>query len=246
ALARANDFGCVLSVPMLRDGQPVGAITVGREAGRPFSDEQVVLLKTFGAQALIAIENVRLFNETTETLQRQTATSEILRVISQSPTDVQPIFDAIVRSAVRLCDGVFSIVLRFDGEVVHFAAQHNFDPDARAVYARWFPRRVADDHLLEQVLARQRIVNLADVTTQFRFVPGQQEQRFRSVLWVPMIRDGVSIGAIGVSRLVAHPFPDNQVELLRTFADQAVIAIENVRLFKELQDKNRALTQAHA
>jgi hypothetical protein len=100
-----------------------------------------------------------------ESLEQQRATSEILSVISQSPTQVQPIFDAIVRSAVRLCDGVFSIVLRFDGEVVHFGAQHNFDPDARGVYARWFPRRVADDHLLERVLVGQRIVNLADVTT---------------------------------------------------------------------------------
>ena len=180
----------------------------------------------------------------TEALEQQTATGEILRAISRSPTDVQPIFDTIVRSAVRLCGGVFSIVLRFDGEVVHFVAQHNFDPNARAVYERWFPRRVADDRLLERVLVGQRIVNLADVTTEFRFVPGQQEQGFRSVLWVPMIRDGVSVGAIAVSRLVVEPFPDSQVELLKTFAAQAVIAIENVRLFKELEARNRDLTEA--
>src|SRR5262249_8782387 len=104
ALARANDFGCVLSVPMLRDGQPVGAITVGREAGRSFSDEQIELLKTFATQALIAIENVRLFNETKEALEQQTATAEILTAISNSPTDVQPVFDTIAARAKRLCD----------------------------------------------------------------------------------------------------------------------------------------------
>src|SRR5713101_5950039 len=102
ALARANDFGCVLSVPMLRDGQPVGAITVGREAGRSFSDEQIELLKTFASQALIAIENVRLFNETKEALEQQTATGEILRVIASSPTDLQPVLDAMAESAARL------------------------------------------------------------------------------------------------------------------------------------------------
>jgi signal transduction histidine kinase len=243
SVAQAVQLRSIIAVPMLRDGTPIGAISVSRAEARPFTETEIALLQTFADQAVIAIENVRLFNETKEALERQTATAEVLKVISQSPTQVQPIFDAIVRSAVRLCDGVFSIVLRFDGEVVHFAAQHNFDPNARAVYGRWFPRRVADDHLLARVLVEQRIVNLADVTTEFRFVPGQQEQGFRSVLWVPMIHDGVSVGAIGVSRLVVEPFPDNQVELLKTFADQAVIAIENVRLFTELQERNREVEQ---
>jgi two-component system, NtrC family, sensor kinase len=181
-----------------------------------------------------------------EALEQQTATSEILRVISQSPTDVQPVFDAIVKSALRLCDGVFSIVGRFDGELIHFGAHHNFNPDALAAYRRWFPRRAVDDHLAGRALLERRVMNVADVTAEFRFVPGQQEQGFRSVLFVPMVRDGVSIGVIGVSRLVVGPFPENQVELLQTFADQAVIAIENVRLFTELQEKNGALADAHA
>jgi hypothetical protein len=127
--------------------------------------------------------------QVTEALEQQTATSEILRVISQSPTDVQPIFDAIVRSAVRLCGGVFSIVLRFDGELVHFVAQHNFDPAAQAVYSRWFPRRAAEDHLVGRALVEQRVMNVPDVTSEFSFVPGQREQGFRSVLFVPMVRD---------------------------------------------------------
>ena len=240
-----------LAIPMLRADELLGVIFIYRHEVKPFSDGHIALMETFADQAAIAIENARLLTELqtknadlTEALEQQTATSEILRVISQSPTQVQPIFDAIVRSAVRLCDGVFSIVLRLDGEVVHFAAEHGFVPDARAVYERWFPRRVADDHLLERVLVGQRVVNLADVTTEFRFVPGQQEQGFRSVLWVPMIREGVSVGTIGVARLLAEPFPDNQVELLKTFADQAVIAIQNVRLFTELEARNTELRVA--
>ena len=260
AMARATGFRGVVVVPMLRDGEPIGVINVARQERGPFTERQVALLQTFADQAVIAIENVRLFKEleeknralteshaqVTEALEQQTATAEILRVISSSPTDVQPVFDAIVKSAVRLCGGVFSIVGRFDGELIHFGAQHNFSSDALAAYRRWFPRRAVDDHLAGRAVLERRVMNVADVTVEFRFVPGQQEQGFRSVLFVPMVRDGVSIGVIGVSRLVVGPFPENQVELLQTFADQAVIAIENVRLFNELQEKNQALTAAHA
>jgi two-component system, NtrC family, sensor kinase len=171
-----------------------------------------------------------------EAREQRTATAEILRVISTSPSDVQPVFDAIVRNAVRLCDGVFSNVLRFDGEIVHFGAQHNFSPDALAAYRRWFPRRAADDRLVGRALLERRVMNVPDVTSEFRFVPAQQEQGFRSILFVPMVRDGVSIGVIGVSRMVVGPFPESQVELLQTFADQAVVAIENVRLFNETKE----------
>jgi signal transduction histidine kinase len=183
---------------------------------------------------------------TTSAAEQQAAAAEILRVISQSPSDVQPVFDAIVRSARRLCNSVFSIVLRFDGEYIHLGAEENFNPEARAAYRRWFPRRAVDDHLVGRCLLERRVMNVADVTTAYRFVAGQQEQGFRSVLFVPMIRDGVGLGVIGAARLVVGPFPDDQVELLRTFADQAVIAIENARLFTEIQEKNTALTVAHA
>src|SRR5207245_450488 len=154
-LAQAAGYRSHLSVPMLRDGQPVGAITLAGATSGAFSERQIALLKTFADQAVIAIENVRLFTElqeknraltqahaqVTEALEQQTATSEILRVISRSQTDVQPVFDTIVKSAVRLCDGLFSALFRFDGELLHRVAQHNFTPEALEASDRVFPVR---------------------------------------------------------------------------------------------------------
>jgi len=143
ALARANDYGCVLSVPMLRDGQPVGAITTGREAARPFTKEQIELVRTFADQAVIAIENVRLFTETKEALEQQTAIAEILRVISSSPTDVQPVLDAIAERAVYLSGAMFGRVMRREGDQIHVAAQYNYPGEERDRAAREFPVRRA-------------------------------------------------------------------------------------------------------
>jgi GAF domain-containing protein len=252
-LARIVGYRSQAWVPMLKGDRTLGVIGVSRREAEAFPAQHIALLQTFADQAVIAIENVRLFQELqvrnrelTRALDQQTAAAEILRAISGSPTDVQPVFDAIVRSAVRLCGGVFSIVLRFDGELIHFVAHHNFSPGALTAYRQWFPRRATDDRLVGRAIVERRVMNVPDVTTEFRFVPGQREDGFRSVLFVPMLRDGVSIGVIGVSRIEVGAFPEDQVQLLQTFADQAVIAIENVRLFTELQEKNRALTQAHA
>jgi signal transduction histidine kinase len=181
-----------------------------------------------------------------EAQEQQAAMGEILMAISTSPADVQPVFDAIVRSAVRLCGGVFSIVVRFDGELIHFVAHHNFSPGALLAYRQWFPRRPSDDDPVGRTIIEHRVMNISNVVAEFRHVPGQREDGVHSVLLVPMLRDGASIGVIGVSRMEIGAFPENQVQLLKTFADQAVIAIENVRLFNELQEKNRAITQAHA
>jgi two-component system, NtrC family, sensor kinase len=251
-IAQAADYRSVLSVPMLRDGDVIGTITVYRDAARPFLDAQVELLKTFADQAVIAIENVRLFKELetrnhalTEALEQQTATSEILRVISQSQTDVQPVFDAIVRSAVRLCGADYSIAARFDGELLHALAHHGLSPDALKFVERTFPMRPGPETMVGRAALSKAVVNFPDVLADPTYSRDYAAAGgWRSGLGVPMLRDGELIGAIAVSRREPGPFPDKQIALLKTFADQAVIAVENVRLFTELQARNRDLTEA--
>jgi two-component system, NtrC family, sensor kinase len=262
-LALAQGYQTLLVVPMQREGHAVGAIIVAKAEG-PFSESQIALLKTFADQAVIAIENVRLFTElqqknealtqahaqVTEALEQQTATSEILRVISRSQTDVQPVFDTIVSSAVRLCDGLFSALFQFDGELIHHVAQHNVTSEGLEELHRIFPARPTRALMTGRAILECAVVHIPDVELDPEF---QQHQAllsraigFRSGLWVPLVREGAPIGVIGVARAEAGPFSDNEIELLKTFADQAVIAIENVRLFKELQERNRALTESHA
>jgi two-component system, NtrC family, sensor kinase len=257
ASGRARRFGnrTVLSVPLLRNDVAVGAIAVRRAEARLFTERQIALLQNFADQAVIAIENVRLFtelearnSELTEALERQTATAEILRVIGSSPRDVQPIFDAIVRSASRLCAGEYAILTRYDGELLHLAAQYNPRPGAADETARFFPqvpRR--ETGVTARALLDATVVHLPDVETE-EFEPAAREYfdriRLRAVVAVPMIHEGRPIGVVSVCRGTAAPFSGSQVDLLRTFADQAVIAIENVRLFRELEVANRELRSA--
>jgi GAF domain-containing protein len=180
-----------------------------------------------------------------ESLEQQAATSEILGVIRRSPMDAQPVFDVIIRNAVRLCDGLFGCLFRFDGERLHLVAHHNFTAEALSLYERTYPVQAARDQLLGPIVLERRVMNVADVLQGVRNPLGQNLFGFRSGLGVPMQRDGTVIGAIAVSRTTVGLFPDTQVELLKTFADQAVIAIENVRRFTELEEKNCALTTAH-
>jgi len=244
-----------VAVPMLRGGDPIGLITVSRAKPGAFSTEEIALLQTFADQAVIAIENVRLFRELearntdlTESLEQQTATSEILRVISSSPTDVQPVFEAIVQSAERLCSGQFSVLCLFDGELVHFVAHHNLGPEALAEAQRIWPTRPARTSGAGRAILERRVVQIRDIETDLEYGHRQLSRAVghRSSIYVPMLKDGAPVGVIVVARVEPGQFADNQVALLQTFADQAVIAIENVRLFKELQEKNRSLTEAHA
>jgi GAF domain-containing protein/CheY-like chemotaxis protein/anti-sigma regulatory factor (Ser/Thr protein kinase) len=251
-IGRAGGFRGVLAVPMLREGSPIGAIVVIRGQPGPFSTAQVELLKTFAAQAVIAIENVRLFKELearnrdlAETLEQQTATGEILRVISSSPTDVQPVFEAIVRSAVSLCDALFGAVNMFDGELIDIGAVHNYTPEAKAAVHRMYPMRPSRRQLTGRAILSRAVAHLPDVMDDSEYdadiaVAGG----WRAGLAIPMLRDGEPIGTILVTRVRAGPFSERQIELLKVFADQAVIAIENVRLFKELEDRNKDLTEA--
>jgi len=247
----------IAAVPMFRQGSPIGAISVWRQEVRPFTDTQIDLLKTFADQAVIAIENVRLFTEleeknralieahaqVTEALERQTATAEILKVISQSPTDVQPVFDTIVQSAVRLCDAVQSNVQLFDGELMHWVAQQRIGPEAMESIRRVYPMRPDQSQTASRAVLTRSVVHLPDVLDdpEYRHELALKGG-WRGVLSVPMIRRGDPIGAITVARLEPGAFSETQMALLQTFADQAVIAIENVRLFKELEARNRDLT----
>ena len=244
ASARLRGYRSLAVVPMLRHDEAVGTIAVARPEPGGFNDDEIGLLQTFADQAVIAIENVRLFNETKDALERQTATSEILRVISGSPTDVQPVFDAIVQSASRLCNGHWAAVLRFDGELIHLVAQHNMNPDVPHL-SEEFPCPPSRRLPPSRAIAEGRLVHIPDAEKDPDLVP-EVARRARSFLVVPMLREGAPMGAIAVSRPAPGPFPPNHIDLLTTFAGQAVIAIENVRLFTELQEKNRALTEAHA
>jgi signal transduction histidine kinase len=239
----------ILSVPMVREGSLVGVINIWRREPRAFTDGQIALVRTFADQAVIAIENVRLFNETKESLERQTATSDILRVISRSPTDVQPVFETIADSAMRLC-GAWSVgVYPFDGELAHVAATRGGLPGSAEYLRQRFPMRPTPDaqSLPVRAIVERALVHVPDSELDDRGLRETGRGRgFRAAIGVPMLRGGEPIGAIGVSRVEPGAFSLAQIEMLKTFADQAVIAIENVRLFTELQASNRELTTALA
>jgi GAF domain-containing protein len=250
-VAQKADYRSVLSVPILRDGRVIGTITVYREAARLFPDAQIELLKTFADQAVIAIENVRLFTELearnrdlTEALEQQTATSEILRVISQSQTDVQPVFEAIAAAALKLCDATSGGVYPFDGELIHVGALAVVNPEGADALRKLFPRPPSRDMTATRAILTRDVATVPDVLADpdFAFQAAALAAGFRSVLAVPLMRDETAIGAIAVGRPEPGRFPDQQIALLQTFADQAVIAIENVRLFTELEARNRDLT----
>jgi GAF domain-containing protein len=256
-IAETVGYRSMLDVPMLLDGRLMGIITVSRREARSFSDEQISLLRTFADQAVIALENVRLFQEVqarnrelTESLDQQTATSEILRVISSSPTDVQPVFDTIANSAARLCEADFSVVARLNGGLLHLVAL-NMSPEERVAYQSLFPRPPGRHFVMGCAVVDGRPVHIEDVQADPAYDPRtlevlQRAAAYRTVLGVPILRNGMPIGVIACGRRAVRPFTPVQIDLVKTFADQAVIAIENVRLFTELQEKNRAVTEAHA
>jgi signal transduction histidine kinase len=245
-------YRTLLGVPLLREGVPIGVIGLLRTEVKPFTDKQIELATTFADQAVIAIENVRLFDEVqartralTEALEHQTATSEILNVISRSPTNAQPVFDAIVESAARLCECLFSVVWLYDGDHIHHVASNNSTPEVIKRILQTYPKRPDRSTVGGRAVLDGRIAHIPDTLAD----PEYSHElalagNWRSVLSAPMLRDGKPIGAVSVGKAEAVPFSERQIQLLTTFADQAVIAVENVRLFDEIQDKNRQLQQA--
>jgi GAF domain-containing protein/anti-sigma regulatory factor (Ser/Thr protein kinase) len=243
----------ILSVPMLREGAPIGQINIRRTEVRLFSDKQIKLLETFASQAIIAIENVRLFKELqernrqiTEALEQQTATSEILRVIASSPTNIQPVLDTVAERAARLCDAVDAQIWRVDGDRARFAAQYGSIPSLKVEEGRPIIRGLSGGRA---ILDRETI-HIPDtfapsVQTEFPETWSMtHEIGVRTLLATPLLREGVAIGYIVIRRLEARPFSDKQIALLKTFADQAVIAIENVRLFQELEERTQELARS--
>ena len=236
-----------LIVPLRQQREHIGVLVARRIEVRPFTPAQIKLLETFADQAVIAIENVRLFNELKESLEQQTATSEILGVIASSPTDIQPVLDVVTKNAARLCDANDAQIHRVEGDMLRKVASYG---DISPVFTVGEVRPItgARGFLVERVVHEGQTIHIHDYRTESeiddevkRVVDGLG---IRTALAVPLLREGIPIGAILIRRTEVRPFTDKQIALLRTFADQAVIAIENVRLFKELQERNGDLTEA--
>ena len=246
-----NDFQVVgsasgsrtfLFVPLRQQGDLIGALVARRIEVRPFTPAQIKLLETFADQAVIAIENVRLFNELKESLEQQTATSEILGVIASSPTDIQPVLETVVKNAARVCGAVDASVALVKDAVYRIAATNTPGTQSGVGTESLVDR---DSHYGRVIVDRQtiHIRDFREVAAEF---PKSRalSHGYRTMLGVPLLREGVAIGAIGFTRTEVSPFTEKQIALVKTFAAQAVIAIENVRLFKELQERNTELREA--
>jgi two-component system NtrC family sensor kinase len=248
-LARRMGHRTILSVPLLRDHESIGALALRRTEVNPFSDKQITLLQTFADQAVIALGNVRLFDEVqaktrdlSEALQQQTATADVLKVISRSAFDLQTVLDTLVVSAARLCDADRACIFQKQGEVYRWVSNFGFSPELIA-YADAHPFIAGTHSTTSRVALEGKPVHNPDVLADpnYRASEYQRLGNYRTILGIPLLREGAPIGVFILTREQVRPFADRQIELVTSFADQAVIAIENVRLFDEVQARTREL-----
>jgi signal transduction histidine kinase/putative methionine-R-sulfoxide reductase with GAF domain len=234
-----------MAVPMLKEGEPIGAIAIYRDEVRPFSEKQVELVGHFAAQAVIAIENTRLLNELRESLQQQTATADVLKVISRSTFDLQTVLDTLIESAVRLCEADMGSINRQQGDVYRQVANFGHSP-ALDKFMETHPLELSRGTIVGRTVLESRTVHIADVQTdpEYTFLEAARIGGIHTMLGIPLLREGTPIGVIVLQRKAARPFTDKQIELATTFADQAVIAIENVRLFDVVQARTEELSES--
>ena len=249
---KVGHFRTMLGIPLLREGTPIGVIGLVRTTVKPFTDKQIELVTTFADQAVIAIENVRLFDEVqtrtkelSESLQQQTATADVLKVISRSTFDLRTVLETLVESAARFCDADKAIVIREKDGAFYRAEAFGFSREFMD-YVKDIPIEPERGSASGRALVEGRVVHIPDVQAdpEYTLVEAQRLGGYRTILCVPMLREGVPIGVLVLTRSEVRPFTDKQIELVTTFADQAAIAIENVRLFESVEARTRELAKS--